>query len=1020
MTSKRIQTWAKQILIGLVIVSVGSALRIWPLAMLGGRTAWLTLYPSVMFASLYGGIIGGTAATLFSILSVCCILPRITGITYVKDTPDVVAAGIFTATCVLVAIIFDQKRKADERRREALEERDRFFTMTLDMLCISNKDGYFKRLNPTFSDTLGWSMEELLRTPFIDLVHPDDREATLAEVSRQMQRKEKVINFENRYRHKDGSWRWLSWKSVPQSDGSMYASARDITELKEARVSLAEALEQAARERTRLRFIFDVSPMGISFMYVDHEGTRSLIINDAYLRISGIDRTEAYAEDIAKRITHPDDWPRQEALNKELEAGRIQHYSIDKRYVHKDGSIVWALLYRRSWKYEDGTTETLHLGLDITERKHAEEALRRSEEKLNITLNSIGDGVMATDLEGRITRLNPIAEVLTGWSDAEARGKLVGEVFHIVNEETGAPVPNPVDQVLSTGMNHELANHTVLISRQGKHCPIADSAAPIRDGQGAIIGVVLVFRDATIERTTKERLTGANKALEQTVEARTTEIHQALATLDAMADAAFIIDPKTFVLTYVNRAACRQSGCDRNELIGHGLTAIDSSLTEEECQRMLKPLVMGELSALVVSRKIQRKDATELAVELSVQYISSQEGLHWLIAISRDVSERQKTERLALRSQRLEALGTLAGGVAHDLNNALSPILMGGGMLREKYPDDCEMIDAILASAKRGADMVHQLITFAKGSEGKLTKVVPSVLLEEMLHIAGAVFPKNIHITTLCPPDLPPLMADPTQLHQVLLNLCVNARDAMPNGGVLTIGARHLQLGEKEAASIPDAKPGAYIEFMVKDTGTGIPPQILDRIFDPFFTSKAPDKGTGLGLSTVIGIAKGHGGFVHVWSRPGEGSQFYVGIPISEILPLAENGNDSGQPYQGRGQLVLFVDDELPIREMAELLMRRMNLRPLFATDGAEGLIRMAEHRQDLSAIVTDLHMPHLDGISFVKTIRRMRPDIPIALVSGRLDDSDRNKCQEQNIHSFLEKPFTEAQFTDLMRKLLS
>ena len=777
-----------------------------------------------------------------------------------------------------------------QRRQQAEADSDRFVTLALDMFCIASSDGYFKRLNPAFTQTLGWSVEEMLARPFLDFVHPDDRAATLAEVERQVARGEKVLHFENRYQHKDGSWRVLSWRSVPHPGGFMYATARDVTELKQA-----------------------------------------------------------------------------------------------------------------------------------------QEALRRSEESLAVTLHSIGDAVMATDSEGRVTRMNPVAEKLTGWTQSEAKGRSIVEVFQIVNEGTRQPAVIPVDTVLRTGEIHGMANHTVLIARDGTEWPIADSAAPIRDKSGRILGVVLVFRDVTAERKaerslleSEQRLRALNEKLEQRVEERTAEVREALATLDATADATLIFEPETLRFRFVNEGALRQLGYSREELLTMTVVDINPEFGEAHFRALLSPLLRGETRVHRFTTRHRHKDGHDIPVEINLQYVARQGKSSCFICIARDISERLKNERLALRSQRLESLGTLAGGVAHDLNNALAPILMSVELLRMQYPDESQMLGTIQASAKRGADMVRQLLTFAKGAEGERICIQPVHLIKEMLGIMKGTFPKNIRLEFNYDKKLPTVLGDATQLHQVLLNLCVNARDAMPHGGTLTLEAESREVDAVYASSVPDAKPGKYVVLRVGDTGTGIQPEILDRIFDPFFTTKNPDKGTGLGLSTVMGIVKGHGGFVQVYSQIGQGSTFAAWLPADRM------GSDTGfvaksyDGFRGQEETILLVDDEAAIREIGRAVLRRLNFKPLTATDGADGLMQAAEHRTDLSAVIIDLHMPHMDGLGFVRALRRMLPDMPIVVASGRLDEITKEEFKCLGVTMHLAKPFTEAQLADVLKNIFA
>ena len=299
--------------------------------------------------------------------------------------------------------------------------------------------------------------------------------------------------------------------------------------------------------------------------------------------------------------------------------------------------------------------------------------------------------------------------------------------------------------------------------------------------------------------------------------------------------------------------------------------------------------------------------------------------IHRIVGVAEDITERKVAEQLTHRSQRLESIGTLAGGVAHDLNNALAPIMMGVEMLKLEYPKESETLEMFEACAKRGADLVRQLLSFAKGAEGEHVVLPPARLVRNLEKIMKGSFPKNIQLVVRCDPKLPTILGDPTQLDQVLLNLCVNARDAMPHGGTLSLEAERVKIDAAYASSIPDAKPGSYVVLRVRDTGMGIPPEIIDRIFDPFFTTKAPDKGTGLGLSTVMGIVKGHGGFLQVHSQPGKGATFAAYLPTNGASGNTEHIAKPRTAFRGQEELILFVDDEATVREIARGVLRRLN-----------------------------------------------------------------------------------------------
>ncbi len=393
--------------------------------------------------------------------------------------------------------------------------------------------------------------------------------------------------------------------------------------------------------------------------------------------------------------------------------------------------------------------------------------------------------------------------------------------------------------------------------------------------------------------------------------------------------------------------------------------------------------------------------------------------IHRIAGVASDITERRHLERQMLRTQRLESIGTLAGGVAHDLNNALAPILMGLQMLRMQYPAKTRMIDTMESSALRGAEMVRQLVTFAKGVEGARLLVQPQHLLREMESIIKGTFPKNIQLRSTCAQKLRTVLGDATQLHQVLLNLCVNARDAMPNGGTLTLEAENAEIDAVYASANPEAKLGAYVLWRVTDTGTGIPVEILERIFEPFFSTKGPDKGTGFGLSTVMGIVKSHGGFVRVYSVPGQGSTFVIYLPAADSGAPAQVSPGPQAELRGDGETVLVVDDESAVREVTLSVLTALNFKVLTAADGTDALIRVAEKRSELRVVITDLHMPHLDGLNFIRVLKHMLPEAGIIVASGRFEDGDRKEFQALGISALLDKPFTQQTLVAALKSAL-
>ena len=393
-----------------------------------------------------------------------------------------------------------------------------------------------------------------------------------------------------------------------------------------------------------------------------------------------------------------------------------------------------------------------------------------------------------------------------------------------------------------------------------------------------------------------------------------------------------------------------------------------------------------------------------------------------VLLISTDISEAKKFESQFLRAQRLESLGTLASGIAHDLNNILSPILMATGIMRQSLgPEDQKMLQIIESSAERGAGIVKQVLTFARGAEGERVLLQPKHLITEMTKVMMQTFPKNIDIQTNFSAEPWLLIGDATQLHQVLLNLCVNARDAMgPKGGILRVACENMEVDEHLASMNPGSKLGPHVCFSVTDTGEGMTPEVMGKIFDPFFTTKAEGKGTGLGLATVIGIVKGHKGFITLQSQIGVGTTFKVFFPANREAKTEEKKTEDAALLRGKGELVLVVDDEAPIREAIVATLEGNNYHCYTAEDGTDALALYFERRSAIAVVVTDLHMGMMDGISLVRSLRKLDPNVKVIVSSGHIQKENLTILNSLGVKTFLEKPYTAEKLLRSVKAMLA
>ncbi len=477
------------------------------------------------------------------------------------------------------------------------------------------------------------------------------------------------------------------------------------------------------------------------------------------------------------------------------------------------------------------------------------------------------------------------------------------------------------------------------------------------------------------------------------------------------------------IFQYVNPAFTRLYGYSSEEVIGKVTPRILKSgklnleLYSNFWQKLLnKEVYKGELLN-------KAKDGKLLNVEVSVSPIVDHHSvLLGFLAIQRDVTERKQIEEQYYRSQRLESLGTLAGGIAHDLNNVLAPIMLAVELLKKQYKGDQSqsMIETLERSAVRAKGIIQQILTFARGSDGERLELQPKYIIKEIEKIVQETFPRSIECKNEISKNLKMIVGDVTQLHQVMLNLCVNARDAMPNGGRLLLKAENCVINEENPPIHVDAKPGEYVVLSVTDTGMGMSKDIQIRIFDPFFTTKEHGKGTGLGLATVYSLVKSHGGFITVQSEPEKGSCFSVYIPAALYAQETVQGAKEEKLPVGNGEHILVVDDEASVRDITKQTLELFGYKVSQASDGTEAIAMYAKHRYSIDVVLTDIMMPIMDGYATIRALKKINPELIIIAASGLVADEEIIKTTIGTIEAFIQKPFTPAKLLVTLDTLLS
>ncbi|MFT3869399.1 MAG: response regulator [Nibricoccus sp.] len=508
-----------------------------------------------------------------------------------------------------------------------------------------------------------------------------------------------------------------------------------------------------------------------------------------------------------------------------------------------------------------------------------------------------------------------------------------------------------------------------------------------------------------IARTTE--LLKANDALRKEIrlhQEAVAMVREQAALLDKARDAIFVRDLAGQIL-YWNAGAERLYGFTKVEAVGQSVSALLNQNHEIETKALECTQRDGEWMGELINIS---KSGAERPVESRWTFMPDKAAV---LVVETDVSERKKIEAQFLRVQRLESVGALASGIAHDLNNVFTPLIMTAQLMSEDAidPKARQLADIVMTSARHGSDMVKQVLLFVRGGEGENFPFRLEHLVKDTVNLLRDTFPKNIRIRSNYTPDLWSVIGDATRLHQVLMNLCVNARDAMPTGGNLSITMKNFLVEDSATPPADGIRPGRYIRLDVADTGTGMTPEVKQKVFDPFFTTKAPGKGTGLGLATVLTIIKGHEGFLKFESEPGVGTCFHIYLPACDEVEAATR-TPFAPPPTGRGELILIADDEHTVREIVKSILEASGYRTILADDGATALSQFALNREEIACVIADIEMPNLDGFACAQAFRLINKNVPVLLATGKNEPEPPADQIEAAGAAYLAKPFTKAE----------
>lgn len=796
-------------------------------------------------------------------------------------------------------------------------------------------------------------------------------------------------------------------------------AARAAMEL--VRKRTVEALKSTTNE---LRFVSDLVEQTTQPLAVTTLDGRIIRHNHAFENLTGYDSGELL-ECTYQQLT-PDRWHEFEEhqIASLMNSGVALRY--EKEYRRKDGSIVPVELAVDLYRDDAGTAKYLYAFVtDVSERKREEEALHNlvegtatvtGEEFFPALVRHLAAalGVRYALVSECVGRRNDRVRSLAFWVDREWQ-----QSFEYDVKETTC------EAVLTTGKMCYYPDHVQDLFP--KEAALVDLNAvcylgvPLFDTAGAPLGHIFVIDDKPLTNPERAKsiisIFAARAAMELQRKRAEDQIREQATLLDKAHDAILVQDMENMILFW-NEGARRVYGWDTDQAVGRKTTEL--LFVEGEREQLVEPmrilLTRGDWNGELRQRT---KEGKEIVVQSRWTLVRDGKGApRSILVINADITEKKHLELNFLRAQRIESIGTLAGGVAHDLNNVLTPIMLAVETLLARDVDERthDLLTMIESNARRGADMANQVLTFARGAEGGRTSLDPRRLIKEVEQIARSTFPPSIQLQTRIARGLWLVLGNSTQLHQVFLNLCLNARDAMPNGGILKMSAENTVLDENYARMRPDVNPGQYTVITVSDTGIGIPHDVLGRVFEPFFTTKPVGKGSGLGLASASGIVKGHGGFMEVASEVGKGTVFRVFLPAAE-RDDGHAGEERPVLPRGNGELVLVVDDEASIRTMTKSILEANGYQVLTANDGTEALSLYAMHREDVKLVVTDMMMPYMDGPATIRALEKMNSDIRIIATSGIM--SARADGVSSRVKAFVAKPYTAEKLLKAISEVL-
>ncbi|OPY74475.1 MAG: Blue-light-activated protein [Syntrophorhabdus sp. PtaU1.Bin050] len=783
-------------------------------------------------------------------------------------------------------------------------------------------------------------------------------------------------------------------ESLREQIRTMNGSGEDRKEKEEitTRTKIEEEL-RSSEERCSKAFHSSPCLMAISAL----SDWRCVDVNESFVNITGYSRDEV----MGRRLPIVTVADQTRMFNMLMTEGSFR--SLENRFTRKTGEDRWGVFSAEIISIQ-GEKSLLLVVDDITDRKRIEEALQESEEKYRELVENANSIVLRMDEKGAIIFFNEYAQRFFGFEDQDVRGRnAVGTIFPHT-EAAGRDFRDMIEEIYRNPENH-LTSERESMLRNGEQVWISWTAKAIRDRSKNVTEILWIGNDITERRRFQKRLVESEERYRTSIESSN--------------DGVAIVKGDKHL--YVNKRFVEIFGYDSvEEVVGQPVTFI---VHPDDRERVAKTNRMRQAGGAVPSRyefKGVKKNGDVLNIEVSAA-LTTYGGEPISLVYLRDITERRSLEAQLLQAQKMEAVGQLAGGVAHDFNNILTAIIGYGGLLKMKMKEDDPLrvyTEHILASAQKATHLTQNLLAF---SRKQMLNPEPANLNDIVVGVRSILrrtIGEEIELRTVCSRENLTVMSDIVQLEQVLINLAINARDAMPGGGTLTISTKLVQMDASVIDKHNLRSPGTYACITVTDTGIGMDEKTKARIFEPFFTTKEAGKGTGLGLSTVYGIVSQHNGFIRVQSKPGEGATFEICLPLTRVQ-AEDRGKRETTPLVGGTEVILLGEDDPTVRLLSRQLLEEAGYTVIEAADGEDVIAKFNENRNRVDLLMLDVIMPRKNGREAYEAVKAIRPDIRVLFMSGYSDDIiDRRRILQENLN-FIEKPVSPRALLDKVREVL-